>query len=53
MGEKENRSVTDFQRTKLERVYMMEDVDGNGIVEEIDFILWGTKVLRQYEHSTH
>ena len=51
--EKENRSVTDFQRTKLERVYMMEEVDGNSIVEEIDFILWGTKVLRQYEHSTH
>lgn len=35
--------MTEFQIAKLERVYDMKDFNGDGTVEEIDFILWGQK----------
>jgi len=38
------RSMTDFQKTKLERVYKMKDFNADGKVEEIDFVLWGQKM---------
>eukprot|EP00547_Thalassionema_nitzschioides_P017946 CAMPEP_0194246656 /NCGR_PEP_ID=MMETSP0158-20130606/15356_1 /TAXON_ID=33649 /ORGANISM="Thalassionema nitzschioides, Strain L26-B" /LENGTH=245 /DNA_ID=CAMNT_0038982605 /DNA_START=23 /DNA_END=760 /DNA_ORIENTATION=- len=35
--------MTDFQVEKIERAYMLKDFNGDGVVEEIDFILWGQK----------